>query len=120
MAPPARLCVPMLYRGLRACVRFALSEAEKSKTRAREGQNHPKMASGGLLGTSWAAPGAQEAFLQIPLLHFEPFWPSPGGVREASGGPLGRLWALLARLWALPGVFFGVSGALSEAAEHRA
>ena len=72
------------------------------------------------MGASWGAPGAQEAWLQIPLLHFEPFWAAPGGVREPSGEPLGRLWALLARLLALPGVLFGVSGALSGAVRQEA
>ena len=40
----------------------------------------------------------------------------PGGL----WGSLGRLGALLARLWAVPGVFFGVLGALSGAAKQRA
>ena len=67
---------------------------------------------GGLLDGSWGAPVPQEAWAQIPLLHFKPFWASPGGVWEASGGPLGRRWALLARLLAVLGVFWGVSGAV--------
>ena len=79
-----------------------------------------KIGSGGVLGGFWAAPVAQEEVPPILLLHFKPFWASPGGVREASGGLLGRLWPLLARLWALPGWFLGVSGALSGAAGREA
>ena len=33
-------------------------------------------------------------------------------LREASGGPLGRRWVLLARLLALLGVFWDISGAV--------
>ena len=43
-----------------------------------------------------------------------------GGVWEASGGPLGRRWALLARLLALLGVFGGVSGVVLGAIGQEA
>ena len=48
------------------------------------------------------------------VLHFLP------GVWEGSGVPLGRLRALLARLLALPGVFWGVSGAVLVAIGQEA
>ena len=88
--------------------------------KAERPENHTKMASGGLLGGFWGAPGAQEAFLQMALLHVEPFWAAPGGVRRPSGEPLGPLWALSGRLLALPGVFFEVSEAISEAVGQEA
>ena len=78
--------------------------------KAGRSQNHLQLASGGLLGGSWAAPGP-EAFLQKYPRHLGP----PGvcvWFREPSGD---RPWALLARLLALPGFFFGSSGAVSGA-----
>ena len=68
------------------------------------------------MGGSWGALGPQEAPNYFPLLPSGTFSAAPGGVREASGEPLGSLWALLARLLALPGLFFGVSGALASTA----
>ena len=56
----------------------------------------------------------------MPLLHFKPFLAAPGGVQGPSGEPLGLLWAVLGRLLALPGVFFEVSEAISEAVGQEA
>ena len=56
----------------------------------------------------------------MALLHFEPFWAAPGGVREPSGELLGSLWALLARLLALPGLFFDVLGAFAATVGQEA
>ena len=78
--------------------------------------NHTKIVSGGLLGGSWGALGSQEAPTYFALMPFGTFLAAPRGVREPSGELLGSLWALLARLLALPGLFFGVSGALAATA----
>ena len=83
-------------------------------------ENHTKMVSGGLLGGSWGALGPQESPYYFHLMPFGQFWSAPGGVREPSGELLGSLWALLARLLALPGLFFGVSGALAATAGQEA
>ena len=56
----------------------------------------------------------------MAFLHLKPFWASEGGVWEASGGPLGHRWALLARLLALLGVFWGVSGVVLGAIGQEA
>ena len=56
----------------------------------------------------------------VGLLHFKPFWASPAGVWEASGGPLGRRWALLARLLALLRLFWVVSGVVLGAIGQEA
>ena len=48
------------------------------------------------MGGSWGAPVPQEAWPQIALLHFKPFWASPGGpggLWGALGPPLGPLGA---------------------------
>ena len=81
--------------------------------KAERPDNHSTIPSGGLLGGSGGAPGSQEAPTYFPLLPFGPFSAAPGGVREPSGELLGSLWALLARILALPGLFFGVSGAFA-------
>ena len=54
------------------------------------------------------------------FVHFCLFLAAPGGVRERSGELLGSLWALSARLLALPGLFFDVSGAISAAIGQEA
>ena len=63
------------------------------------------------LEASWASPGASRGPKRVGLKshrcilkHFGP----PRGGPGALGGPWGRLWALLGRLLALPGVFFAV------------
>ena len=48
------------------------------------------------------------------------FWSPRGVVREPSGEPLGSVWALLARLLALPGLFFCVSGAFAATVGQEA
>ena len=62
-------------------------------------------ASGGLLGR----PGAPEG------LRFGPFLVAPGRFEGPLGAALVPLWALLGRLLALPGVFFGGSEVFSAA-----
>ena len=88
--------------------------------KAERPENHTKMACGGVMDGSGGAPGSQEAPTYFALLPSGPFWAAPGEVREASGEPLGSLWALLARLLALPGLFFGVSRALAATVGQKA
>ena len=84
--------------------------------KAERPENH----SGGLFGGSWGALGSQEAPRYFSLLPFGPFWAAPRGVREPSGELLGSLWALWARLLALPGVLFRVSGPVAATIEQEA
>ena len=71
------------------------------------------------MGGSWGAPGAQEVFLQIHLLHFEPFWVARGGSR----GPLGGPWAAFGPSWRVfgrsRGRFLALSGAVDYGAGKR-
>ena len=72
---------------------------------------------------SWAAlgppRGSKEVDFKSPCCILHRFG-SSGGVRRPSGEPLGPLWALLGRLLALPGVFLGVSEAISAAVGQEA
>ena len=93
---------------------------QNDSLKAESSEKHTKIASGGLLGGSWGALGSQEAPTYFALLPFGPFSAAPGGFREPSGELLGSLWALLARLLALPGLFFGVSGAVAATVGQEA
>ena len=88
--------------------------------KAERPENHTKIVSADLLGGSWGAPGSQEAPTYLALLPFGSFLAAPGGSGGPLGSPWGSLWALLARLLALPGLFFGVSGALAATAGQEA